>query len=182
MSTQCKRGFTRRGLLQRAEPPFRLSVMLWTVFQKLPIERRLERIAEAGYRSVELVTEFTEWSDKDFRRINAKPRALGMVFDTMAGNGGYTLESVGLTDPSEREGFLTDIRHALGIARKLECSSMIAFSGSVVEGTPHKTQHESIVEGLKRGMWLTSRASFAAREHRSRRRSSLVFVECGRGA
>src|SRR5207302_1572638 len=108
MSTQCKRRFTRRGLLQRAEPPFRLSVMLWTVFQKLPIERRLERIAEAGYRSVELVTEFTEWSDKDFRRINAKPRA--------------------------------------------------------------------------RGMWLTSRASFAAREHRSRRRSSLVFVECGRGA
>jgi len=64
--------------------------MLWTVFQKLPIERRLERIAEAGYRSVELDTEFTEWSDEDFRRINAKRRALGMVFDTMAGNGGYT--------------------------------------------------------------------------------------------
>ena len=85
-----QRRFTRRGLLQRAEPPFRLSVMLWTVFQKLPIERRLERIAEAGYRSVELVTEFTEWSDEDFRRINAKRCALGMVFDTMAGNGGYT--------------------------------------------------------------------------------------------
>jgi len=27
---------------------------------------------------------------------------------------------------------------------------MIAFSGSVVEGTPRKTQHECIVEGLKR--------------------------------
>jgi len=49
--------------------------MMWTVFQQLPIERRLERIAEAGYRSVELVTEFTEWSDEDFRRINEKRRA-----------------------------------------------------------------------------------------------------------
>jgi len=109
-----QRRFTRRGLLYRAEPPFKLSVMLWTVFQKLPIERRLERISAAGYRSVELVTEFTEWPDEDFRRINAKRRALGMVFDTMAGNGGYTSKLVGLTDPSERDGFLSDIRHGAG--------------------------------------------------------------------
>jgi len=82
--------------------------------------------------------------------VDAKRRALGTVFDTMAGNGGYTSKSVGLTDPSERDGFLSDIRDALGIARKLECSSTIVFSGSVVEGAPRKTQHDSTVEGPKR--------------------------------
>jgi hydroxypyruvate isomerase len=151
--------FTRRGLLRGVEPPFKLSVMLWTVFQKLPIEQRLEKIAEAGYRSVELVTEFTEWSDEALRRVNAKRRALGMVFDTMAGNGGYTSKSVGVTDPRERPGFLADIGYALGIAHKLECPSMIAFSGGAVEGMPRKAQHESIVEGLKRAADLVEKQS-----------------------
>ncbi|HWT67259.1 MAG TPA: hypothetical protein VN151_14185, partial [Terracidiphilus sp.] len=31
-----------------AEPPFPLSVMLWTVYRDLPFEERLARIAEAG--------------------------------------------------------------------------------------------------------------------------------------
>jgi hydroxypyruvate isomerase len=31
--------------------PFKISVMLWTVFQKLPFEERLEKVAEAGYHA-----------------------------------------------------------------------------------------------------------------------------------
>src|ERR1035438_405311 len=38
--------------------PFQLSVMLWTVFTDLPFEQRLEKVAEAGYRNVELVGEY----------------------------------------------------------------------------------------------------------------------------
>ncbi len=34
--------------------PFKLSVMLWTVFTKLPFGQRLEKVAEAGYKNVEL--------------------------------------------------------------------------------------------------------------------------------
>jgi len=37
------------------QPPFRLSVMLWTIYRKLPFEQRLEKVAEAGYHAVELV-------------------------------------------------------------------------------------------------------------------------------
>ena len=72
------------------------------------------------------------------------------MFDAMAGNGGYTWKSVGLTDPQERQGFLADIRYALGIARRLECPGMIAFSGSAIEDVPRTAQHASIVAGLKR--------------------------------
>src|SRR5438105_14850147 len=60
--------------------PYKLSVMLWTVFQKLPFEQRLEKVAEAGYHAVELVGEFHNWSADDYRSYNRKKRALGMNF------------------------------------------------------------------------------------------------------
>ena len=42
--------------------PFKISVMLWTVFEKLPFEERLEKVAEAGYHAVELVGgEYKDW-------------------------------------------------------------------------------------------------------------------------
>ena len=54
--------------------PFKLSVMLWTVYKDLPFEQRLEKVAESGYHAVELVREFKDWSDDDFRKANAKTR------------------------------------------------------------------------------------------------------------
>ena len=65
--------------------PFKLSVMLWTVYKDLPFEQRLEKVAESGYHAVELVREFKDWSDDDFRKANAKKRSLGITFDSTAG-------------------------------------------------------------------------------------------------
>src|SRR5271169_708460 len=61
--------------------PFKVSVMLWTVFTDLPFEQRLEKIAEAGYRNVELVGEYDKWTDADFKRANAKRKEFGITFD-----------------------------------------------------------------------------------------------------
>ena len=66
---------------QTKDVPFKLSIMLWTVYRDLPFEQRLEKVAEAGYRAVELVGEFEKWSDGDFRRINAKKKSLGITFE-----------------------------------------------------------------------------------------------------
>jgi len=124
--------------------------MLWTVFQNLPFEQRLEKVAEAGYRAVELVTEFRDWSEDDFRRVRAKRQALGITFNTLVGNGGYTAKEVGLVDPKQREAFLADIRYALKVAEKLECPSMIVLSGNRLRDVPKQAQRQSIVDGLKR--------------------------------
>jgi hypothetical protein len=35
--------------------PFKLSIMLWTVFRGQPLAQRLEKVAEAGYHAVEFV-------------------------------------------------------------------------------------------------------------------------------
>lgn len=128
--------------------PFKLSVMLWTVFQKLPFEQRLEKVAEAGYRNVELVGEYARWSEEDFRRANSRRRELGITFDTTAGLGH------GVCDPGAREGFLADLREALKVMEKIECPSIIVMSGNVLPGISRKAQHQSCIDGLKRAAEL----------------------------
>ena len=127
---------------------FRISVMLWTVFAKLPFEVRLEKIHEAGYRAVELVRETANWTEDDFRRANRKRRELGITFDTTAGL------KHGVADPQAREALLSDIRSQLQVMEKIECPSLIIMSGNVIPDLSPQAQHASCVEGLKRAAEL----------------------------
>ena len=131
--------------------PFKISVMLWTVFENLPFEQRLEKVAEAGYRAVELVGEYAKWSEEDFRRVDRKRRQLGITFDTTAG----LKHAVG--NPQDRDAFLSDLRNELPNMQKLECSQLIVMSGNVVPGLSRRAQHQSCVEGLKRAAELVER-------------------------
>jgi hydroxypyruvate isomerase len=133
--------------------PFKLSVMLWTIYTKLPFEQRLEKVSEAGYHAVELVNEFKQWSDDDFRRANAKKRSLGITFDSTAGL------SKDIADPAGREAFLGDLRNFFPVAAKLECPAIIVLSGNRIDGVSHEAQHNACVEVLKPA------ADMAAREN-----------------
>ncbi len=123
--------------------PFKLSVMLWTVFNNLPFEQRLEKVAEAGYRNVELVGEYDKWTDDDFKRANAKRKNIGITFDCTAGL------KHGVANPEHREALLAELRRALPIMELLECPSMILLSGNRIPGMPREAQHESCIETLK---------------------------------
>jgi hydroxypyruvate isomerase len=136
--------------------PFKISVMLWTVFQKLPFEERLEKVAEAGYHAVELVgSEYRNWSEEDFRRANRKRRELGITFDVTAGL------AHGVGDPRAREAFLEDLRQALPAMDKIECRGIIVMSGNVVPGMPREDQHQSCIEGLKRAAEIAEKNDIA---------------------
>jgi hydroxypyruvate isomerase len=123
--------------------PFKLSVMLWTVFTNLPFEQRLEQIAEAGYKNVELVGEYDNWTDEDFRRANAKRKQLGITFDCTAGL------KHGVSVPDHRRPLLEELRHALPIMEQIDCPSMILLSGNRVAGMPREAQHRCCIETLK---------------------------------
>jgi hydroxypyruvate isomerase len=128
--------------------PFKLSVMLWTVFKNLPFEERLEKVAQAGYKNVELVGEYEHWSEDDFKRANSKRNELGIRFDVTAGL------KHGAGNPNDREALLADVRHELPIMEKIDCPAVIIMSGNVVPGMPRKTQHQSCIESLKRAAQL----------------------------
>ena len=131
-----------------AETPFKISIMIWTVFHELPFEERLEKVAEAGYGAVELVTETSKWAEDDFRRYNKKREELGITFDTACAL------RYGVGDPSVREGFLADVREQLRIMEKIECTTLNVMSGNVVPGLSPEAQHASCVEGMKRAAQL----------------------------
>src|SRR6267154_2991223 len=95
--------------------PFRFSVMLWTIYRKLPFEQRLEKVDEAGYHAVELVDEYKNWSPEDFRRASSKLRSLGIVVDAMAG------VWTGIANPQAQEKFLADLNRLIPIAEQLQC-------------------------------------------------------------
>lgn len=133
---------------EAAGVPFKLSVMLWTVFTKLPFEERLAKVAEAGYKNVELVGEYKKWSENDFKNALAKKHELGFTFDVTAGL------RHGVGDPGVRDGLLADVRNELPIMERLECPAVIIMSGNVVPGMPRVQQHDSCIEGLKRAAAL----------------------------
>jgi hydroxypyruvate isomerase len=147
-------GMRRRGLLGELSPtvpnpgegtgvPFKLSVMLWTVFTNLPFEQRLERVAEAGYKNVELVGEYDNWTEADFRRANAKRKELGIKFDCTAG----LKHSVSV--PEHRQPLLDELRRALPVMEKIECPDVILLSGNRIPGMDREAQHRCCIETLK---------------------------------
>src|SRR5579871_2951412 len=99
--------------------PFPLSVMLWTVFTKLPFEERLAKVAEAGYTNIELVGEYGKWTAADFDRANAARKKLGIHFDTTAG-----LKN-GVANPAQRDALVEELRQALVPMESLACPAMI---------------------------------------------------------
>jgi len=128
--------------------PFKLSVMAWTVFTKLPFEQCMEKIAEAGYKRIELVGEYHKWSEDQFKRVLAKQKQLGINFDVTAG-----LDH-GAGNPNDRDGLLSDLRKELPIMERLGCPAVIIMSGDVVPGMSRDTQHRSCIESLKRAAEL----------------------------
>lgn len=128
--------------------PYQISVMLWTVFKKLPVGQRLEKVAEAGYANVELVGEYKKWSEAEFREAKAKRKELKLQFDITAGL------KHGVANPADRDALLADVRNELPIMEEIECPALIIMSGNAVPGMPREQQHESCIEGLKRAAAL----------------------------
>jgi hydroxypyruvate isomerase len=127
---------------------FPLSVMLWTVFNDLPFEERLSKVAEAGYANVELVGEYSKWSADDFARANAARKRLGIRFDATAG-----LKN-GVANPDTRDAFLAELTQALAPMETLSCPAMIVLSGNVIPGLAREAQQQSCIETLKRAAAL----------------------------
>jgi hydroxypyruvate isomerase len=128
--------------------PFDVSIMLWAVFTDLPFEQRLEKVAEAGYRNVELVNEYDHWTDADFQRANAKRKELGIRFDCTAG-----LKN-GVSVPDQQEALLDELRKTLPIMEKIDCPAIILLSGNVVPGMRREAQHQCCIETLKKAAAL----------------------------
>lgn len=124
--------------------PFRFSVMLWTLDNKAPFERCVEMVAAAGYRGVELVTEYEKWSPAEFAQMKDRIHSSGLVVDTIAGL------KTGFADPSAGDALIREFTALIPVAKELECPQIILLSGPRVVGVPPEAQYRASVENLKR--------------------------------
>jgi len=130
------------------------SVMMWTLNSHGTFEENLARVAEAGYRNVELVGEFRKWSDADWKRILARMKTLGIKVDSVAGM------KVGFADPGDT--YLTELKNLVAINERLECKQIILVSGKRVEGAAEGSQHQTCIDTLKQAAEVLKPAGMVA--------------------
>jgi hydroxypyruvate isomerase len=135
-------GQVKAGGAAVAGPQF--SVMMWALNKRGTFEENLERVAEAGYRHVELVGEFTRWSEADWSRILARMQALKITVDATSGI------KTGFADPTGGDAFVAELKGFIPTVKRLGCGQIILLSGKRVEGAAAGAQHAASIEALKR--------------------------------
>ena len=137
-----------RGLAQ-TEPSVtsaasRTSVMIWTLKDRGTFAENLERVAQAGYRHIELVDEWKSWSEADWKTELDRMRTLGITVDAIAALG------LGFATPGGGEAFLDGLQQLLPTAKRLGCRNVILLSGPVVTAAADGAQYRTAVQTLQR--------------------------------
>jgi hydroxypyruvate isomerase len=135
-----------------AEAGPQFSVMMWALNKRGSFEENLERVAQAGYRHVELVGEFARWSAEDWRRIPARMQALKITVDATSG-----IEA-GFADPAGRDAYIAELKRFIPTVERLRCGQLILLSGKRIEGAALGAQKAASIEALKRAADLLSAA------------------------
>jgi len=126
--------------------PLKLSVRVEPLFPGLTLDAQMRKVAEAGYQAFE----FGDWRAQDSKKITALMKQLRIDCACIVGNKGVNPVGMGLCNPAERDGFLTEIRASTDAAVHFETRQIVVLSGFKVPGMSREAQHASIVEGLKR--------------------------------
>jgi hydroxypyruvate isomerase len=126
--------------------PLKLSVRVEAVLPGHPLPRQIEMVADAGYQGYE----FGDWRAADARQISTLARQRNLRCVCIVGNKSVNPVGMGLCDPSERAGFLAEIKASTEAAARFETNMLVVLSGFKAKHLSRADQHASIVEGLKR--------------------------------
>jgi hydroxypyruvate isomerase len=127
-----------------AEAGPQFSVMMWALKKWGSFEENLGRVAQAGYRHVELVGEFAQWSAEDWRRILARMQALKITVDATSG------VKAGFADPAGGDAFVAELKRFVPTAQRLGCGQIILLSGKRIDGAAPGVQRAASIDALKR--------------------------------
>jgi hydroxypyruvate isomerase len=126
-------------------PNYKLSVRVEPLFRNLKLEQQMEKVAEAGYQGFE----FGNWRDADPIAITRLKNKLGLECACIVGNKAVNPKGMTLTDPRDRDGFLTEIKASAEAAQRFETKRMVVLTGNEMSGMSRDRQRQNIVEGLK---------------------------------
>jgi hydroxypyruvate isomerase len=136
--------------IAEAGPQF--SVMMWALNKRGSFEENLERVAQAGYRHVELVGEFMRWSEADWTRILGRMQALKITVDATSGI------KTGFADIVGGDAFVAELKDFIPRVQRLGCGQIILLSGKRIADAAPGVQREASVKTLKRAAEILSAA------------------------
>jgi hydroxypyruvate isomerase len=145
-----------RGQAGAEETGPQFSVMIWVLRQRGSFEENLARVAEAGYRHIELIAEFAKWSEEDWKRILARMQSLKITVDATTGL------KLGFADPSSGDAYVAELKGFIPTLQRLGCGQVILMSGKRIEGATPGAQKAASIETLKRAAEVLDAAGVTA--------------------
>lgn len=100
----------------------------------------MELAKKTGYKAVE----FWDWAGRDYERLLAKKKELGIDVVAICAKDRGTL-----IDPSTYDKAVEGLKETIEVAKAFECPNIIYVPGGNPQ-TDRKTAHPAIVEGLKK--------------------------------
>ena len=112
-----------------------------------------------GYEGFEMF----DWRGEAERSGYAAARQRhGLAAVCMTANKGVRAPGCGLTDPTERDGFLREIETAAKAAKAFDCTMLVVLTGFEQAGIPRSSQMDSCVAGLREAVPILESAGMTA--------------------
>ena len=145
----------------------KIDVCLETVFTSLPVEKRLEKIAQAGYTAVEFWHKECTWNGvdltgpaKDPKKLKAALDKYKLVATVMVLNAWDATLGGSLVAPKDREIYLENLNETIKFAKSIECSKLITCTGKKTTEGSSKEPRDSILTTLNEATQIAENEGF----------------------
>jgi hydroxypyruvate isomerase len=129
-----------------------------TVFEDVPFLDRPARIAQAGFRAVELWFPDQHMPESDYAKLRGRCEDAGLSINNIVANAPDGSIGGSLTNPADRPGYLERVATSLKWCNELGVNMMITCTGNVQENLSSDQQCQSVVESLKAAGDLAQKA------------------------
>ncbi len=126
-----------------------IDVCMETVFADLPLLDRPSRIAEAGFKAVELWFPELHLPDCDCPKLRAACDKAGLRINNIVLNSPDGGIGGSLTAAADRPKYLERLKSSLKCCEDLGAGMMITCTGNVQQGVTRRAQRRNMVETLK---------------------------------
>lgn len=145
----------------------KFDVCLETVFTSLPVEKRLEKIAQAGYTAVELWHKECTWNgydltepEKDDKKLKAALDKYGLMVNNMVLNAWDATLGGSLVNPEEQRLYLKNLEEVIKFAGRIGCNKLTTCTGKEIPGKSYKEQRDSIISTLSEAAKIVENENF----------------------
>jgi hydroxypyruvate isomerase len=121
------------------------AVNVEMTWNKLPFLDRLRKVKESGFSHYE----FWPWRPKDIEAVVKLNQELGL--HPVQFSASPKRFDQGITDPGRRDEFVSDIREAVDVAKKLGVKKLCVVAGEETKGLGRDEQTKAVIESLKAG-------------------------------